>query len=174
MKIIALYGPQKSGKSEAAKAIALRPGWIRLSFADPLYDMLSTLLNTDSRLLDKSETAEGLCGKTVRHALQSLGTNWGREMIGQTIWIDAMKRNLESWGDFGYNVVIDDLRFANEYTMLRKLGATILRVNRAGLDTSTVNSHSSEVDWMFFRPDRVVENSGSVEDWADYWRGCEL
>jgi len=173
MKIIAFYGPQQAGKSEAAKAVASMPGWLRLSFADPLYQMLSTLLGCEARKLDKNQTAAGLCGKTVRAALQTLGTEWGREMIGQNIWLDAMGRrlNLASFNRMG-GVVIDDLRFANEYRFLREHGATIVRVNRAGVCSKSLNSHASEADWVDFKPDLTVENYDDLDKWTDYWRNA--
>lgn len=171
MKIIAFYGPQQAGKSEAAKAVASMPGWVKLSFADPLYEMLSALLGVEARKLDKSQPAAGLCGQTVRRALQTLGTEWGREMIGQNIWLDAMHRRLGRHYLFD-GVVIDDLRFANEYRFLRERGATIVRVNRSGVCAKSLNSHGSEVDWVDFKPDLTVENYDDLDQWQDYWRNA--
>jgi hypothetical protein len=165
--ILALYGPQRAGKSEAAKAITVLPGWQRMSFAGPLYDMLSTLIGRDARLLDKREPAEELCGKTVRHALQTLGTEWGRDMIGGSLWLDALRRNIEAAASNGViGVVIDDLRFFNEYRFLRELGARIVEVRRESLDAAPAGAHGSEVEWLHFTPDVVAENSGSVQEWS--------
>lgn len=167
IQLLALYGPQRAGKSEAAKAIAVLPGWQRMSFAGPLYDMLSTLVGRDARLLDKREPAEELCGKTVRHALQTLGTEWGRDMIGGSLWLDALRRNITAAADKGVvGVVIDDLRFTNEYQFLRELGARIVEVRRESLDVAPAGAHGSEVERMQFTPDIVAENNGSVQEWS--------
>ena len=170
MKILSLYGPQQAGKSEAAKAIALLPRWARLSFAQPLYDMMSALLGTDARQLDKAAPLDALCGKTLRHALQTLGTEFGRGMIGDTIWLNAMGAAIDrcrACGDEG--VVIDDLRFANEYQFLRERGATIIRIEREGCLIPTLNQgHASEADWCDFKPNVVVENCGSILSLADH------
>lgn len=166
MKILAFYGPQGAGKSESAKSVSSLTGWHRLSFAGPLYHMMSVLLGTEARSLPKNEPCDGLCGKTLRHALQSLGTEWGRGMIGETIWLDAIGRQIDEWREKGAaGVVIDDLRFANEYRFLRDIGATIVRVERKGMLIPTLNDgHASEMDWMNFTPDAVVRNDGSVEE----------
>lgn len=160
MKIIAFYGPQGSGKSEAAKAISSILRVPRLSFAGPLYEMMSCLLDVDARTLDKAATHEGLCGKTLREALQSLGTDWGRNMIGETIWLDAMHRKLRFYAVEGQPaVVIDDLRFANEYRFLRDRGAYIVRIDRPDAPSQENSVHASEADWRSFVPDVVLTNT---------------
>lgn len=173
MKIIALYGPQGCGKTEAASALAGRPGWIKLSFAGPLYDMLSVMLGCDARMLDKKQPADGLCGKTVRHALQTLGTEWGREHIGKDVWVEAMKSRILAHENTGNTegIVIDDLRFTNEYHMLnlfrKRCQVEITRIHR--FDTVTTSNHESEADWPEWEPDGRVANHGSVAGWRAYW-----
>lgn len=169
MKIIALYGPQQAGKSEAAKAIALLPRWSRLSFAQPLYDMMSALLGEDARKLDKAAPLDALCGKTLRHALQTLGTEWGRGMVGDTIWLNAMDAALTRCQKRGWEgVVLDDLRFLNEYQFLRERGATIIRIEREGCLIPTLNQgHASEADWCDFKYDHKVLNHKSILSLAD-------
>lgn len=164
MKILAMYGPQQAGKSESAKAVASLPGWVRISFADPLYKMMSALLGRDARSLPKSEPLDGLCGKTLREALQTLGTDWGRSMIGKTIWLEAMDRRLDAYREAGtVGVVIDDLRFANEYRFLYERKARIIRVEREGR-MGCLNTHASEADWVDFTADAVIVNDGGVEE----------
>ena len=174
MKLVALFGPQQAGKSEAAKAIATLPGWHRLSFAQPLYDMMSALLGTDARKLDKTVVYDALCGKTLREGLQLLGTEFGRNMIGDTIWLRAMERALHHHKIFeAAGVVIDDLRFANEYEFLRQRGATIIRIERAGCIIPTLNQgHASEADWMDFQHDHKIINDKSILSLADV--ACDI
>lgn len=174
MKIVSLFGPQQAGKSEAAKAIAAMPRWHRVSFAEPLYAMMSALLKLDARKLDKSKPYAELCGKTLRQALQTLGTEWGRGKIGKTIWLQAMERELSFHRNSGATgVVIDDLRFANEYQFLRSHRATIIRIEREDCLIPTLNQgHASEADWCDFTPDKVLRNNGSIEDFHNF--ACNL
>jgi hypothetical protein len=176
MKIIALCGPQGAGKSEAAKAIAELPRWSRLSFAGPLYDMMSTLLGTDARKQDKAQPNDVLCGKTLRQALQTLGTEWGRGMVGETIWLNAMDATLKREQACGAaGVVIDDLRFANEYKFLIERDAMIVRVEREGCRAPTLNQgHASEADWGDFKPHAVLRNKGTLDALGSFRRGARF
>lgn len=167
MKIVSFFGPQGAGKSEAAKAVATMPGWHRISFADPLYAMMSALLGTDARSLPKHEPQDALCGKTLRYALQRLGTEYGRGMLGDTIWTDALARRVAELRDAGaVGVVIDDLRFANEYALLRSMGARIVCVSREGHRLNA--DHASEADWVDFTPDEGILNNGSIAELRAY------
>lgn len=163
MKIVALYGAQYSGKSTAADAVAALKGWRKMSFADPLYDMMSALLGEDARKLNKTEPRAELRGKCLRTALQLLGTEWGRGMIGEEIWLDAMNRRLVKASREGATgVVIDDLRFRNEFLMLDGWAvSTMIKVERPESGV-TKDQHASEQDWLDFPPDYVVTNGGSL------------
>ena len=171
MKILSLYGPQQAGKSEAAKVIAATPGWVRCSFADPLYAMMSALLGQDARQIDKTQPLPQLCGKTLRYALQRLGTEYGRGMIGDTIWLKAMEDRIhQAYRSGAEGVVIDDLRFTNEYLLLRSYTeAEIIRVGRPGVCCQSLNSHDSERDWVDFKWDHNFVNEGTVEQWQEFW-----
>ena len=155
MKIIAFCGSQSAGKSTAAD-ILVSKGFARTSFAESIYQMLSALLGVNVRTLDKQ--SYGLCGRTIRQMLQLLGTEWGREQIGQDIWVEAMRKRL---GHGGY-WVIDDLRFTNEYRMLRELGASVVLLTRPGCICD--NAHASETEWQYFMPSVVVDNYGDLAD----------
>lgn len=73
-KIIAFAGPATVGKSTAAKVL-LNRGFKRLSFADPIRDMLRAIgVPEDKLTVDKETPVDLLCGKTCRHAMQKLGT----------------------------------------------------------------------------------------------------
>ncbi len=163
LHILALLGPQQAGKSEAAKAIAELPNWKRLSFADPLYDIMSVILGVDARLLDKSAPQPILGGKTLRQALQTLGTEWGRDLITPYIWANVMRNRIEQQRMRRLNIVIDDLRFANEHDMLRELGAKVVRVTRPG--TGPIGTHGSEVEWQWLETDVTCDNLGDQDNW---------
>jgi hypothetical protein len=69
-------------------------------------------------------------GVTLRHCLQTLGTSWGRVCVHPDLWVLKVKKAIwraERWADL---VVVDDVRMPNEFWMLRKLGATMVRIMR--------------------------------------------
>ena len=124
---------------------------------------------------------------TPRHALQQLGTNWGRRCY-DNVWVDFAIR--AAWSilnaeDFGYNpktgvvdvghnqnirgVVISDVRFPNEVEAIKAAGGKVWRILRptSGL-VGVAGQHSSEHsldDWADDRFDAVLNNqNGPLED----------
>lgn len=167
--IVAFSGAAGSGKSTAAKA--LRPiSWkdaqnadallskdmfVHLPFAGILKEMLGCMDPDLLRPENKEKPHASLCGKTPRFAMKTLGTEWGRDTIGEDIWIMLWRLRVAQCP----NVVVDDLRFPNEYAVLRELGATVVEVMRPGVERS--GDHPSEA----WKPpaDIVLGNTDGVE-----------
>lgn len=115
--IILLSGKQGAGKSTTAQAIlkiAKASGHYSfveiLKFAGPLYTLHEYILN-------KMESMNGQKRlKKDGKLLQLLGTEWGRESFGVNVWVDIMKRKINSWPYSGRRlIIIDDCRFENEF-----------------------------------------------------------
>ena len=109
---------------------------------------------------DKTAHPDSLCGKSVREALQTLGTEWGRKCIGSDIWINNWIKN--HWeGAFYENTfcIIDDLRFPNELKKLKELGAYIIYVVRDAVETT---SHESEGQINQDDCDSVIYNNDTL------------
>jgi len=88
----------------------------------------------------KEKPLEWLGGKSPRQLLQSLGTDWGRDMVSETIWIDAMRRMIS---DQSFDVIIiDDCRFENEAQMVRDMGGIVVGLERDGI--AYTGEHKSE------------------------------
>lgn len=142
-RLIALTGRAGVGKSFAAERF-MEFGYKRLKFAGPLKDMLRSLGLSERHIEGdlKFEPCALLGGKTPRWAMQSLGTEWGRDLISPDLWVNAFKRNLAQLYPEHHSVVVDDLRFPNEAALIRELGGTIVRLY--GRDAGLDQSHESE------------------------------
>lgn len=142
--IIAFTGRAGAGKTTAAQILGtVQPGYHRLSFANPLRSMLCAIgLNGDDFALRKEQPHPLLCGQTPRHALQTLGTEWGRLTIGHDIWLNAARHRALQVLALGECVVFDDVRFDNEARMIHTLGGQVVKVHRPGLAPSS--AHASE------------------------------
>jgi len=127
-RLIGLCGAAGSGKSEVA-AILAEYGFTRLKFAAALKAMLGTLLaaggvaNEDIRRMiegDLKETPAAILGGTSpRHAMQTLGTEWGRDCIAVDLWVRLVIRRAEAILAAGGKVVVEDMRFLNEAAACR-------------------------------------------------------
>lgn len=158
-RVVAFYGYAGSGKSSCARVLQ-EDGYRHVPFADALKSMLLVLgLTHDQVWGDQKETPyDLLCGKTPRHAMQTLGTEWGRDLIGEDLWINAWKRSVEDY----QHVVVDDLRFPNEYELLRRMDAHIVRVVRRSV--IPIVGHVSEAHVESMRPDFTIQNDGTLEE----------
>lgn len=159
-KLVAFSGPAGAGKSTMAEAF---PEAERLSFAEPIRRMLIALGVPEQNLRDpklKNVPLPQFGGRSARYLMQTLGTNWGREMVSDDIWTSAASILIENALKTKM-VVIDDARFDNEADAIHKLGGMLVEVMREGHKHSDV--HASERGISNAKIDRVVLNTGSVE-----------
>lgn len=143
--ILGFCGRAGAGKSSAAlQLVADFPQVHRLSFADPLRQMLLALGLSPADLSAGKETPHPLLGgKTPRMAMQTLGTEWGRGLIDPGLWLNAAKARAHRVLDDGGVPVFDDVRFDNEARMIRHLGGLVIGVVRPG-QPQLAPAHASE------------------------------
>src|ERR1035437_9507797 len=113
--VVGLCGFIGSGKTTAANHLVEHHGFTRIRFAGPLKAMLAALGLTEEEIDGslKNDPCDLLCGKTPRYAMQQLGTEWGRELIGPDLWIRAWSSSVEDCGMHS-RIIADDVRFPNE------------------------------------------------------------
>jgi energy-coupling factor transporter ATP-binding protein EcfA2 len=142
-KLIALCGHKGVGKSTYASFLAGKTGHV-FSFATPLKSMLTAVFPNEYVLKKKDEKIPYF-DVTARYLLQTLGTEWGREMVDQNIWIKLLRvRLIECLTDSAVTpLVVDDLRFDNEAEMIRELGGEVWHLDRRSF-TAGHDDHVSE------------------------------
>lgn len=152
--IIGLSGPAGCGKSTGALYLVNEYRFVRRRFAGPLKTMVAALgLDHDHIEGDlKEKPIDLLCGKTPRHAMQTLGTEWGRKLIGQDLWVNAWKASLPNSRS---HVVAEDVRFANEAAAIEAVGGFVVHINGRG---GIAGQHESE---GYVHPTALhIDNSG--------------
>lgn len=165
--IIGLYSPAaQSGKTTVANYLQER-GYCRLPFAQPMRGMLSVMLSDlgydEERIefhlhVDKEAVLPEL-GVSVRHLMRTLGTEWGRDCVSPTVWLDVWlaKARRKSF------VVVDDVRFRNEADLIYLLGGEVWRITRPGVVRTTDHASEGGLDtWTKFTCDIV--NAGTISD----------
>ena len=156
-RLIAFTGAAGAGKSTAADAL-VEEGWVRVKFADPLKNMMRAFYKScgleDSAYIEariegamKEEPDPFLKGRTPRHAMQTLGTEWGRDCVHRNLWVEAWSQKVMNMFDRELDVVVDDCRFENEALAVRALGGHIVEIT--GRDKGLGKGHASEQ----FRPE---------------------
>ena len=165
--LIGICGLKGSGKSEVASRLSDQLQARRIRFAGPLKDMLRALGLTEHEIEGhlKEEPCEKLCGKTPREAMVSLGTEWGRDLVGANLWSRSWERKAAWVLADGISVVAEDLRFPNEYDAIRRLGGLVLRVTRPGV---VAGSHESEAHALRLPADIYCHNDGNLDD-LEHW-----
>ena len=159
-QVIGFAGYAGSGKNAAAEAL----GGVVVGFADPLYAGLAAMLGVTEEQLRARATKElpmaGI-GKSPRDLLRTLGTEWGRELVREDIWIVRARQRIEDASQAGSAIVaVCDVRFPNEVAMVRELGGQVWWVDRPGV---TCGEHVSDRAVGPEDCDLVVDNSGTVE-----------
>lgn len=154
MCLIGIAGKARGGKDTLASYLLdnLDGTWSRSSFADPIKEMLRAI-GVDCSDDKKSEISNDY-GVTARYMMQTLGTEWGRELIGSHIWVNAFARL-----NAGKSIVVPDVRFENEAELVRAHGVLIHLVGRGGIE----GDHVSENTLAFQNGDIVIDNSRDIE-----------
>lgn len=193
--IVGLVGFIGAGKGSVADILVERHDYIKESFANSVKDSVSAVFGWDRPLLE-GDTAESRAwretpdkwwseklGKTFspRLALQLMGTEAGRDVFHEDLWVHTLMRRCENAPNKNY--VIADVRFSNEIKAIQKAGGKVVRVRRGsepiwwGEALSTNKNkdynlmaqnypevHYSEWAWIGGEVDYTIQNDGTFDD----------
>lgn len=163
MKVIGFCGPAGSGKDTCGAFLIENYGFQRLSFAAPIYDMLEIMGMGRPKTQDEKEAIIDDLGCSWRHMAQTLGTEWGRALVHQDLWIILAKRKVLANPDKNY--VITDVRFENEAAMIREVGGLVVHLTgRKAEMTAATQGHASEGGLQRDYRDEFITNGGSMQD----------
>lgn len=159
--VIGIHGRARTGKDTVANFIVSHRGGYVYSFADPIRAMLVPLGidMSDPYWQAHKENIIPALGVSPRRLMQTLGTEWGRQLINQDLWLILAKQRLLN---FGPGMVIPDVRFENEAAWVRKHGGRIIHVVRPNV--APVEAHASEDGIEVLPEDAQLSNSGTLEE----------
>jgi hypothetical protein len=153
-KLIGIVGYAGSGKTTITRDALITPFTqamfltpiVQMNFSSPIIAMLSAMGIPSELLDDKSrwnEPLDMLCGHSIRYAATTLGTEWGRDHIGQDVWTRIALARSNEYRAIGQHVIIDNVRFPSEMDAMREADAVFVAMLRPGLHDGTVK-HQSE------------------------------
>jgi len=172
--ILGLCGYKGSGKSTLARMLLdLVPGAQQIAFADPLKRFACEVFDWRLEQLEDQQFKETpdlrypreitqgtVVFLTPRHALQQLGTEWGRACCEQT-WIRYGLRRAQALEAAGCPlVIITDVRFINEGEAICTVGGTVARIARPHDHT---DGHASEREIHRVPARYTIYNHGDLE-----------
>lgn len=168
-KLIGLSGGMGVGKSCAVETLTLVSSTaIKLvKFAQPLYDIQEFIYDRISGVYTRPESFI-----KDRKLLQWLGTDWGRDSISKTLWMDVWKADAELALAKGYTVVSDDVRFDNEAQAIKDMGGHVILITstkaseRINTNAGLVN-HASEAGISKNLIDKHIANDASYESYVE-------
>jgi hypothetical protein len=171
--IIGLSGMMGSGKDAVADILVGEFGYEKRSFASALRNEVDSLILDQEIPADYPEQAVDallLCialeldpwekptSEDMRVVLQCHGTEYRRSQ-DPDYWVKKAARLLPKHGKF----VFTDVRFANEFAMLKGLGGEMWRINRS--NHASASPHVSEQFAATFDGfDVELSNDGTLHD----------
>lgn len=183
-RVIGLGGRLRSGKDEVADYLVREHGFVKIGMSDALHEAMLALnplvpINAAasftggvygefvrySQLVGQIGYVEAKKNPEVRSLLQRLGTEVGRNMVGENTWVNISARKIDDYLRADQPVVLTGLRFPNELTMIRQFAGRAVWINRPGVEASaSAASHASENGVSPNLFDSVIENDGTLED----------
>ena len=118
-QVIAFCGKAGSGKDYSASRLLKTRGFKKLAFADILRDVAFSLIglpfDEGMKKYDELKQTELINGLTFRNILENLGS--GIRKYDKDFWVKGVLKVLDNSVE---NVCISDLRYSNEYWIVKK------------------------------------------------------
>ena len=163
--IIAFTAPAGSGKTTAARVLSEQVLAQVCSFSEPL-KKLGEKIGLD--VYGDKEKVDPTLGVSAREFLRTAGDalrNMPFSVDGHSYTTVCARIRIETLLNSGMVVIVDDLRYKEEYAALKDLGAIFVSISRASVQVDT--SHSSETEMSGFATDYTLSNDGSLEDFKE-------
>jgi hypothetical protein len=161
--IIGIHGRKQAGKDTLARFIIAARGGYQCSFADPIRRMLKAGLNIDMDdpyWIARKEEPIPLLGKSPRQLMQTLGTEWGRDLVHPNLWVFMAAQVYIASG--GPGMVIPDVRLQEEFNWIHENDGLIIFLERK--DALPPGQHRSDFLRAPKPGDLVIQNNGTLEE----------
>lgn len=178
--IVGVYGKKRTGKDTFVRHCISKKDRhvVQYNFSRPIYSMLIDCFLDDDEVppfdpvtgdWDKEQIIEPY-GVNLRHMLQTLGTDWGRNLINKDVWVFKAQQWLDKvlsspLANKRMLIIFSDVRFSNEVNFIKRNGGYLVEVRR---DTGLQDNHASEneeIDESLV--DYVIHNNGTFEEYGE-------
>lgn len=166
-KLIGIHGPLNGGKDTAANYLQAKfpDKFSRWAMAGPLKQACLVMFDFSKEQMEDrvlKEQVDPRWGFSPRKAMQLLGTEYGRQMLREDVWIKRAELAHYKHLSAQRGTIITDVRFENEATWLRSQPDSLLiYLEVPGLEKDERYSHSSEAGIVRTESDLHVINDKS-------------
>jgi len=194
--IISIYGRIKAGKTTLSDMLVSEYGFVLLSFADALREIVKNYSGVDkswkknsawnmhsdkkyiygmNRLFSdigdyydvKMLFFDSVSKATTKHecyriTLELIGTEVFRNLVSKNIWVAILAFNTVKCLSKGKNIVIDDMRFDEEYSILNKLHSVFIKIESPFMESD--NGHESQMYIDSFSYNYFINNDGTEKE----------
>lgn len=181
--LIGICGEIGSGKTLVTDYLVKRHSFNEYAFAKPLKDIALAMGFNKSEVYgnQKQKMAKNKhLDISARVFLQKFGTEIGRDLIptilpdmnlgnSGSLWVRLFEiyfdKLIENSKSNTTNLIISDVRFANEAESIKEKGGYIIRLIRPNLDISgDEHKHISELGVKDIKPNVIIINKGTKEE----------
>lgn len=171
--VIGLTGPAGSGKDTVGDILVRNHNFVKIALADPLKNGISAMFGISNDVLNYRDLKEKphplLCNRTPRYVMQTLGTEWGRNLIADDIWTriadQTIKKYKKNAFDLNINgVVITDIRFESEAKWFRSISNNLWHIKRNDNPYHISSDHISENGIKMLDEDWSILNNFSIDE----------
>lgn len=157
--IIAFGHTARIGKDTSADYLVNTYSFLKDSFAYSLKEGIGKGVFgfTDEQLELTKEIPDDFWGMSPRQALQLAGTEGGRNIFGQDLWVKTLQRRVQQHPTRNY--AISDIRFKNEAEAIKAMGGIVIKINRTGAGTASKHSSETELE-NYTNWDAELDNNG--------------
>ena len=168
-KMIALTGPKGSGKDTVARLIKDQYDDVKtIAFADPIKKVIQHLFDLDPTNNDQYDLFK-------RTSVSYQLPGWHNHSVSGRDLVREIGMLMRGYDDFQFNAyvidrvngesanlwVVTDVRFDNEFELMRDLGVPIIQITRPGCD---YDGHATERGFADKTVDFTIANDGSLSD----------
>ena len=158
-KLVGFTGVAGAGKDTAAAGL-IDAGFQKVSFADPIKEALNAMMgwkmsDWSDRVWKENENIT--VGRSPRYMAQTLGTEWGRDLIHSDLWVNiGIERSL------GRPTVITDVRFENEARAIIENDGDLINIVRPDNPYAIDAGHASEAGVPDEYITHTIVNDGDI------------
>ncbi len=159
--LLGITGKAGSGKDTFAKYFIEQHDFTRYAFAGPIKRMIEAGFGLTPDIWDDREKKEQeieWLGRSPRYLAQTIGTEWGRELVHADLWL-LLAEQARCRHD---NLIITDVRFDNEAQWIKEHGGHVVSIEARGMAVDN-QKHASEGGVHPAYIDITVRNTGTIE-----------